>query len=246
MKTEKEFLDSVYRKYNVAKIKKSRERRAFASVAIVLVVCIAASLMFLFRKEKMPEAIVSEDFSEFFDESEQFCSSEESFSSEFVSSVVSEDYSESENSSVTSKDFLENERVVYSEKFFFGASSDFSVQNEEAEVGVCYGNMDYFFEQEEFDGVYYFVGIKAIMNSTEENIEFVKENGVEAFRKKSILELKDHFESNGFFVQYMEEFDLFISYVRKEDIEKLATEKASLLVYHLPHNFKDAADGLFE
>ncbi len=253
MKTEKEFLESVYRKYNAVKIKKARRRKTFASAALAFIICAVSCFAFIFQKEKMPEVTVSEDFFESCETSEDFFSEEDTsgeFVSEFISESVSDEFSEndnsSEDSSEDSKNFLENERVVYSEKFFFGASSDFSVEKEEAEMGVSYVDMDYFFEQEEFDGVYYFVGIKAIMNSTQENIECVQENGVEAFRKKTVLELKEHFESVGLFVQYMEEFDLFLTYIKEDDLDKLSTENSSLLVYHLPYNFKDASDGLFE
>lgn len=228
MKTEKEFLESVYRKYNVAKIRKARKRKALVSVATFVLVCLGVSFPWIFLKENTVETTSSEET--FFSEAEE---SEELYSSEEI--FVSEGES--------SEDAFENERIVYGEKHFFGISSEAFKESEEAESGVECKDMEYFFSREEFDGAYYYVGIKAIISSTEENVELVREYGVEEFRKRKVLELMEHFESIGLSVKYMKEFDLFVTYIKEADFEKLSTEKASLLVYHLPLDF-EFSDGL--
>ncbi|MBO7254196.1 MAG: hypothetical protein J6V36_02715, partial [Clostridia bacterium] len=62
---------------------------------------------------------------------------------------------------------------------------------------------------------------------------------------KNILELKEHFDNLCLFVEYMEKYDLFVTYIKESDIERLQTDKAKLFVYHLPLDFKDELRGLF-
>ena len=166
-----------------------------------------------------------------------------------------EDVSEDEEASDPSLDVLEKERIVYSEKLLVGMSSEFFQESEEALSLVNCQNMNYFFVREEFDGVYYYVGIKAIItakeeneteeNEAEENNEFINEFGTKAYKEKNILELKEYFENLGLFVEYMEEYDLFVTYIKESDVERLQTDKAKLFVYHLPLDFKDELRGLF-
>jgi len=257
MKTEKEFLESVYRKYNVSQKKKARKRKFFVSFALFLVICIGANLSLFFFNDKTPETTFSDDFPsvELSSENE---SKEVYFSEEIVSkddstaeNVSGDEYvSEDEDVSEPSFDVLENERIVYGEKLLMSIPSEYFQESEETSSGVNCQNMSYFFARKEFDEVYYYVGIKAIIteteeNEVEENNEFINEFGTKAFREKNILALKEHFENLGLFVEYMEEYDIFVTYIKESDVERLQTDKAKLFVYHLPLDFKDELRGLF-
>ncbi|MBO7253841.1 MAG: hypothetical protein J6V36_00895, partial [Clostridia bacterium] len=138
MKTEKEFLESVYRKYNVSQKKKARKRKIFVSFALLLVICVCANLSLFFFNDKTPETMFSDDFPSVElskeNESKEAYSSEEKFVSEDNSRYedvsdyeeVSEDkdVSDGEDVSEPSLDVLENERIVYSEKLLIGTSPE--------------------------------------------------------------------------------------------------------------------------
>ncbi len=263
MKTEKEFLESVYRKYNVSQKKKARKRKFFVSFALFLVICIGANLSLFFFNAKTPETTFSDDFPSVElsneNESKEIYFSEETVSKddsndeyisndEYVSGA--EEASGDEEVSEPSLNDLENERIVYGEKLLMSIPSEYFQESKETSSGVNCQNMSYFFAREEFDEVYYYVGIKAIITETEENEvednnEFINEFGTKAFREKNILALKEHFENLGLFVEYMEEYDLFVTYIKESDVERLQTDKAKLFVYHLPLDFQDKLQGLF-